>query len=86
MAIPLGGTFEHLAIVPVGAQRGGPWGVELHIGATDARGPISDDRLVGHAPTLKLSEVAGWWTSPAHTVVFENAVVGVIDAAVEWIK
>ncbi|MBK5299172.1 MAG: hypothetical protein JJE40_18625 [Vicinamibacteria bacterium] len=46
MAIPPGGTFEHLAIVPARVHRGGPWGVAFHIGAADARGPIDVERIM----------------------------------------
>ena len=56
MAMPAEGTFEYLAIVPEGTQRERPWDVALHTVPADSRGPIKEDRLVGHAPALEIDD------------------------------
>jgi hypothetical protein len=56
MAMPPEGTFEYLAIVTEGTQRERPWDVALHTVPADSRGPINEDRLVGHAPVLEIGD------------------------------
>jgi hypothetical protein len=56
MAIPLCGTFQYVATVPENGIDGRPWLVDLQKPIEPTGDDMRDDRLVGHSPTLEISD------------------------------
>ena len=56
MAIPLCGTFQYMAVVPESVGDRASWNVRLCRSIELTGNDLLDDRLVGHSPTLELSD------------------------------
>ena len=54
MAIPPCGTFQYVAVVP--ESRDAPWQTRLSVPVKVTGDDLRDDRLVGHSPTLEMSD------------------------------
>lgn len=55
MSIPLCGTFDYVAVVPELSNQA-PWAVQLREPIDLTGDDRTDDRLVGHSPTLEISD------------------------------
>ena len=68
MAIPPCGTFDYVAIVPdSGANAAAPWAVTLREPVSPiAIDPLARDRLVGHSPTLVITDAGLTPDEPTH--------------------
>ena len=56
MAIPLCGRFDYVAVVPESGTDRTSWCVRLRTPVEVTGNDMADDRLVGHAPTLAISD------------------------------
>ena len=56
MAIPICGTFQYVATVPDSGDDPTPWKVRLRTPIELTGDDLRDDRLVGHAPMLEISD------------------------------
>jgi len=56
MAIPLCGRFDYVAVVPESGRNRASWNVRLRTPVELTGNDMVDDRLVGHSPTLSISD------------------------------